>query len=70
MIWDRAVDTRTAIRTSVEAVRMNPAAMALWAVLIAVPTAIGSAPFSFDLVIALPLLGHATWRAYRDVVVG
>ena len=68
MIFDRAADTRTAILTSVKAVAANPAAMAVWAALIALLMLVGSAPFLFGLVIVLPLLGHATWHAYRDLV--
>ncbi len=68
MISDRAVDTNTAISTSIKAVAANPAAMAVWAALIAVLTALGFASLMLGLVIVLPLLGHATWHAYRDLV--
>ena len=68
MIFDRAADTKSAILTSIKAVAVNPAAMAVWAVAIAVLTAIGFATFLLGLVIVLPLLGHATWHAYRDLV--
>ncbi|HZP91950.1 MAG TPA: DUF2189 domain-containing protein [Burkholderiales bacterium] len=68
MIFDRATTTRTAILTSVKAMATNPAAMVVWAALIAVLTAIGFVTFLFGLVIVLPLLGHATWHAYRDLV--
>ena len=68
MIFDRAVDTKTAISTSIKAVAANPAAMVVWAALIAVLTAIGFASLMLGLVIVLPLLGHATWHAYRDLV--
>ncbi len=69
LIFDRAVDTNTAILTSVKAVGTNPAAMAVWATLIAALTAIGFASFLFGLVIVLPLLGHGTWHAYRDLII-
>ena len=69
MIFDRAVDTNTAILTSFKAVAGNPAAMAVWAALIAALTAIGFATFLFGLAIVLPLLGHATWHAYRDLII-
>ena len=68
MIFDGRTDTKTAILTSIKAVRMNPGAMALWAVLIAVLTAAGFATFLIGLAIVLPLLGHATWHAYKDLV--
>jgi uncharacterized membrane protein len=68
MIFDRGMDTRTAILTSLKAVAANPVPMAVWAVLIAVLTAIGFVTLLLGLVIVLPLLGHATWHAYRDLV--
>lgn len=68
LIFDRGVDTRTAILTSLKAVAANPVAMAVWAVSIAVLTTIGFATLLVGLVIFLPLLGHATWHAYRDLV--
>jgi uncharacterized membrane protein len=42
--------------------------MALWAVVIVALTALGASPGFLGLVLALPLLGHATWHAYRDLV--
>jgi uncharacterized membrane protein len=37
-------------------------------VLIAVLTAIGFATFMLGLIVVFPLLGHASWHAYRDLV--
>jgi len=68
MIFDRAADTRTAILTSIKAVGTNPSAMIVWAALIAGFTAIGFGTFLLGLVIVLPVLGHATWHAYRDLI--
>lgn len=68
MIFDRATGTGTAVLTSFKAVAVNPAAMAVWAALIALLTATGFATFLFGLAIVLPWLGHATWHAYRDLV--
>jgi uncharacterized membrane protein len=68
MIFDRSVDTRTAILTSLKAVALNPVPMAIWAISIAVLTSIGFITLLLGLVIILPLLGHATWHAYRDLV--
>jgi uncharacterized membrane protein len=69
MIFDRGVATKTAMLTSVKVVAANPSAMAVWAALIALLTVLGFATFLLGLVIVLPLLGHATWHAYRDLVV-
>jgi uncharacterized membrane protein len=43
--------------------------MALWAALIVVFTVAGMATFFVGLAVAMPLVGHATWHAYRDLVV-
>ncbi len=68
MLLDRDVDVITAVATSVAAVRANWQAMALWAGLIVVFTAFGIATLYLGLAIALPLIGHATWHAYKDLV--
>lgn len=59
-----------AMLTSVEALRLNPAAMLLWAVLIVVFAAAGLILLYFGLILTLPLIGHATWHAYADLVRG
>jgi uncharacterized membrane protein len=68
MLMDRKVDGFTAIRTSVKAVTQNWAPMTLWAVLIVMFIGVGLATFYVGLAIAMPLVGHATWHAYRDLV--
>ena len=68
MLLDRRdVDVITAIVTSVRAVRENPAAMLLWAALIAAFAAAGPVTFYLGLIVTLPLIGHATWHAYKDL---
>jgi uncharacterized membrane protein len=67
MLLDRNVDVVTAMRTSVEAVRLNPPAMMLWAALIAGLSAAGLVTLFAGLVIVFPLCGYATWRAYREL---
>ena len=68
MLFDRPTDTGTAVLISLRAVADNPAAMAVWAALIALLTAIGFATFLFGLAVILPWVGHATRHAYRDLV--
>jgi uncharacterized membrane protein len=58
-----------AIATSVAAVRVNPQAMALWAALIGILVAAGMVPGLIGLAVVVPVIGHATWHAYRDIVV-
>jgi uncharacterized membrane protein len=49
-------------------VAANPLAMLVWAALIVSLTAIGFATLLFGMIVLIPLLGHATWHAYRDLV--
>jgi uncharacterized membrane protein len=62
------VDVVTAALTSITACRKNPKAMALWAALIAGAMFLGFVTLFFGLVITFPLIGHATWHAFRDLV--
>ncbi len=68
MLLDRDVGVVTAIATSVTAVLANRQAMALWAGLIVVFTGLGIATLYLGLALALPLVGLASWHAYRDLV--
>lgn len=68
MLLDRETDIFTAMATSAEAVRQNGRAMLVWAALIALFTAAGIATAFVGLAIAFPLIGHASWHCYRDLV--
>ncbi len=68
MLLDRDVDVVTAMLTSLKCCMTNPGATLVWAALIAVLTAIGFATLMVGLLIIFPLLGHASWHAYRDLV--
>lgn len=57
-----------AIATSVAAVRLNPKPMLIWAVLIVLLVGLAMIPGLLGLIVVLPLVAHATWHAYRDVV--
>jgi uncharacterized membrane protein len=68
LLLGRVIDLRVAILTSVRAVGENPVAMALWAVLIMLATALSLATAMLGFIVTIPVLGHATWHAYRDLV--
>jgi uncharacterized membrane protein len=68
MLLDRPVDVATAVLTSVRCCSRNPGAMLLWAVLIAGLSVIGFATLMLGLIVLFPLLAHASWHAYRDLV--
>ena len=69
LLIDRQANVITAIITSFEGVRQNFWTMALWAWLIALFVAAGIVTGYLGLIITLPLIGHATWHAYKDLVV-
>jgi uncharacterized membrane protein len=68
LMMDREIDVISAILISLRTIWVNPKAMLLWAGLIAGCTFVGLATFFFGLGILFPLVGHATWHAYRDLV--
>lgn len=68
MLIDRPIDGFTAMRTSVRAVAQNWAPMLLWAALLVLIVGAGLLSFYVGLFLAVPLAGHATWHAYRDLV--
>lgn len=68
MLLDRQVDVVTAILASVAAVRANLPVMFGWAAMIALLAGFGLVTGFLGLAVAFPLLGYATWHAYRDVI--
>ncbi|SDB73221.1 Uncharacterized membrane protein [Belnapia rosea] len=69
MLVDRDISWLEAATISIQAVMENRQAMALWAGLIVLFTGLALVPFFLGLVVVLPLIGHATWHAYRDLAV-
>lgn len=57
-----------AIATSVAAVQLNLRPMLLWAGLIVLLVVLAMIPGLLGLIVVLPVVGHATWHAYRDIV--
>jgi uncharacterized membrane protein len=68
LLLDRSVSLRTALLASVRAVGDNPGPMALWALLIMLATAASMATLMIGFVFSVPVIGHATWHAYRDLL--
>lgn len=68
MMLDRGTDTIVAALTSVRALADNPAPLIFWAALIVLLIGIGFATLFIGLVVTAPVVGHATWHAYRDLV--
>ena len=68
LLLDRRASLRQAILTSWQAVLANPVAMALWAALILGFTLLGLGSLLLGMIAVMPMLGHASWHAYRDLV--
>lgn len=68
LLLDRRADTMIAIFTSVRTLFANPAAVYLWAALIVLLIGASLALWFGLLVVTAPLVAHATWHAYRDLV--
>ena len=68
MLLDRRTDSVTAVVTSINAVLRNKPAMAVWIALIVAAVAIGFATALLGLAVTMPVIGHATWHAYRETI--
>ena len=66
---EKDVDPVTAVALSVSAVAKNTLPLAGWALFVAVALAASWAPFFLGLIVVLPVLGHATWRLYKRMIV-
>ena len=68
LMLDRDRDFVSAMMCSLQAFLENPVPLLLWAALIVALTLIGFATLLFGLVLIMPILGHASWHAYRELV--
>lgn len=68
LMLDRNQDAISSMLASIAALARNPAAMIVWAFLLVSLTLVGFLSFHLGLVILMPIIGHATWHAYRDLV--
>ena len=68
LLLDRRVNVLQAVLASWQAVLSNPVPLALWAALIMGLTVLGLGTLMLGLIVMMPLLGHASWHAYRDLV--
>jgi uncharacterized membrane protein len=69
MILHRQTDAITAGLTSLRLVLGQPGVMLLWGLLIAVLVGLALLPWFAGLLVVGPVVGHASWHAYRGAVV-
>ena len=66
MILDRQTDAISAGLTSIRACLQNPGVMLWWGLLIALLVGLAMLPWFAGLLVAGPVVGHATWHAYKQ----
>lgn len=67
-LLDRDSDFISAMVLSFKSVIASPVVMFAWGALIGVTLAVASVPLFLGLMLALPVLGHASWHLYRRLV--
>jgi uncharacterized membrane protein len=65
---DHDVDAITAVVSSFNAVLRNKRAMALWIAIIVAAVITGPLTLFLGFIVTMPLIGHATWHAFHDVI--
>jgi uncharacterized membrane protein len=70
MILDRQTDAITAGLTSFRLVLTQPGVMLVWGLLLTTLVVLALLPAFVGLLLIGPVLGHASWHAYRDAVGG
>lgn len=68
MLLDRRTDAVTAIVTSVNASLRNKPAMLVWGLIIVSSVILGFVTMFLGFIVIMPVLGHATWHAYRETI--
>jgi uncharacterized membrane protein len=68
MILDRDTDAISAAITSIRVVFTHPGVLLLWGLVIAGLVGVALLPWGLGLMVVGPLLGHASWHAYRGAV--
>ena len=68
LILDRDASLVMATTTSLKAFAANTLTLLIWGATIVILTLLGFATLLFGLVVIMPILGHASWHAYRDLV--
>jgi len=68
LLLDRRISLWQAVLLSWGVVLKNPVPMAAWAAIILLMSLLGLGSLLLGLVFVIPVLGHASWHAYRDLI--
>lgn len=68
LLLDRKISLGHAVTTSIQAVKINARTMAVWFVSVAVLLFLGALPLLIGWAVVVPIVAHATWHLYRQVI--
>lgn len=68
ILLEHKVDAMTAMTASMRLMKEAPGPMLVWAWIVALYTFFGLATLFVGLIFVFPMMGHATWHAYREMV--
>lgn len=68
MFVDRGTDAFVAVKTSINVCMDNKGTMIAWAVTITILMGLSILTLFLGLILVMPLLGYASWHAYRELV--
>ena len=68
LLLDRDLDLVSAMIVSFTAIKLSPAVMIGWALIVTALTIVALVPAFLGLLVVLPVLGHATWHLYTLLV--
>lgn len=66
MLLDTELDFVTAVIVSIRGVTASPVPMLGWGIIVTLVSIVAMAPAFLGLLLALPILGHATWHLYAN----
>lgn len=68
ILLEHNVDAMTAMTASLRMMRDAPGPMLVWAWIVGLYTIFGMLTLFIGLIFVFPMMGHATWHAYREMV--
>jgi uncharacterized membrane protein len=68
ILLEHDVDAMTAMTASLRLMKEAPGPMLTWAWIVGLYTFFGLATLFLGLIVVFPMMGHATWYAYREIV--
>ncbi|MEQ8228537.1 MAG: DUF2189 domain-containing protein [Rhodospirillales bacterium] len=68
LLLDRDIDFVTAMITSVKTVQKSPVVMLSWGVIVGASTLLAILPGLLGVIIVFPMLGHASWHLYEQLI--